>query len=248
MVAVDLTQPTTARTLVFGYDSDTELLSVMRANMPRDGIAEARLRDQPRMQPVTCRMLNSRILETALGFLNQEIGGLFLDGLTKCRAVVQAAQDTQADSNHAETVVTLIDPYQITSTHEPAIALEIDGNEVAKVTFEISIVFGMLQTSVVIHRGAIEAVETEPCSLALTLTLKGWPPPLLQRELPLQVRFPVRPPIPIPVPQQAEPATASDGSLTVRFVPIQPPIGTDAVPPPHQSGPSTRTTPESTTS
>jgi hypothetical protein len=217
MVAVDLTQPTTARTLVFGYDSDTELLSVMRANMPRGGIAEARLRDQPRMQPAACRPLNSRILETALGFLNQDISGLFLDGLSKCRAVVQAAQDTLADPNQAETVVTLIDPYQITSTHEPAIALEIDGYEVAKVAFEISVVFGMFQTSVVIRRGAIEAVETEPCSLALTLTLKGWQPPLLQRELPLRVRFPVHPPIPIPVPPQAEPTVgaASDGSVRI---------------------------------
>ena len=218
MAAVDLTQPTTARTFAFGYDSDTELLSVMQTNMPRNGIAETRLRDRPQIRPAAYRLLNSRILETALGFLNQDISGLFLDGLTKCRAVVQAAQDTLADPHQAETVVTLIDPYQITSTHEPAIALEIDGHEVAKVTFEISIVFGMLQTSVVIRRGTIEAVETEPCALTFTLTLKGWPPPLLQRELPLRVRFPVHPPIAIPVPPQAKPSTGAAADRSVRVL------------------------------
>ncbi|MDQ3785947.1 MAG: hypothetical protein M3422_01735 [Actinomycetota bacterium] len=246
MVAIDLTQPTTARALVFGYASDTEVLAIMRANMPPGGIAEARMRDQPRMRPAAYRMVNSRILETALGFLNKDISALFLDGLTKCRAVVQAAQDTLADPDQAETVVTLIDPYRITSTHEPAIALEVDGYELAKVTFELSFVFGMLQTSVVIRRGAIEAVETEPCSLSATLTLKGWQPPLLQRDLPLHMRFPVRPPILVPVPSQAEPSTdaAPDGSLTVRFVPIRPPTSADAVLPPPRSASSPSTTPE----
>lgn len=58
----------------------------------------------------------------------------------------------------------------------------------------------MAHTSVVVRRGAVEAVETEVCSFRLTLSLRGWHAPLLQRDLPLRVRMPVRPPIPVPLP------------------------------------------------
>jgi hypothetical protein len=176
----------------------------MRANMPRGGIAEAKLRHQRAMQPVSYRLLNGRILENALGFLNEDIGAPFLAGLSKYRALTQAARDSLADPRQAEVLVTLIDPYEITSTQQPYIALVVDGSEIARVDFEISFVFGMFQTAVVIRRGAIESVESEACSLDVTLTLQGWQPPLLKRDLRLQVRLPVRPPIPIPLPPPAE--------------------------------------------
>jgi hypothetical protein len=172
----------------------------MRANMPRGGIAEARLRDRRTMQPASYRLLNGRILENALGFLNEDISAPFLAGLSKYRALTKAARDSLADPTHAEVLVTLIDPYQITSTQKPHIALVADDSEIARVTFVLTLVFGMFQTAVVIRDGAIEAVETEACSLSLTLALEGWDPPLLKRDLPLQVRLPVRPPIPIPLP------------------------------------------------
>jgi small-conductance mechanosensitive channel len=46
----------------------------------------------------------------------------------------------------------------------------------------------------------IEAVESDACSLSVTLTLQGWQPPLLKRDLQLRVRLRVRPPIAIPLP------------------------------------------------
>jgi hypothetical protein len=62
----------------------------------------------------------------------------------------------------------------------------------------------MFQTAVVIRRGAIESVESETCSLGVTLSLEGWQPPLLKRDLQLRVRLPVRPPISIPLPPNAQ--------------------------------------------
>lgn len=200
-MVVELSHRTAARALAFGDGNDAALLSTMRANMPRRGIAEAKLNDQ-RLPPASYRLLNGRILETALGFLNEDISAPFVTGLGKYQALTKAAQDTLADPDHAEVLVTLIDPYQITSTQRPYIALVVDDSEIARVSFEITFVFGMFQTAVVVRRGAIESVECEACSLTVTLALEGWQPPLLTRDLPLRVRLPVRPPIPIPLPDR----------------------------------------------
>ena len=205
MVSTELGRPTTARALAFADGSDQALLSAMRANMPRGGIAEAKLRDRRTMQPASYRLLNGRILENALGFLDEDISAPFLAGLSKYRALTKAAQDSLAGPKHSEVMVTLIDPYQITSTQKPYIALVADDSEIARVPFEISFVFGMLQTAVAIRRGAIESVESETCSLRVTLSLEGWQPPLLKRDLQLRVQLPVRPPIPIPLPPNAQP-------------------------------------------
>ncbi|HEX6355926.1 hypothetical protein [Actinophytocola sp.] len=202
MVPTELGRGATARSVVFGDGSDEALLNRMRANMPPGGIAEARLRDRREMQPASYRLLNGRILETALGFLSEDISAPFLAGLSKYRALTQAARDTLADPNQAEVLVTLVDPYEITSTHKPYIALVVDESEFARVTFDVTIVFGMFSTAVAVRRGAIEAVETEACSVSVTLTLEGWQPPLLTRSLRLPIRLPVRPPVPIPLPPQ----------------------------------------------
>jgi hypothetical protein len=199
VVPIELRPGSTVRTLITGSGGDNELLAVMWANMPGNGIAEPKLRSQRTLQPASYHLLNSRILDHAIGFVNEDISALFLEGLSRYRALTQAAQDSRVDPKQDEVLVTLIEPYQITSTHEPYIALVVNGTEIDRIVFEISIVFGMFQTAVAVRRGAIEAVDSEACSLGITLTLQGWPAPLLQRDLPLRVRLPVRPPFPIPL-------------------------------------------------
>jgi hypothetical protein len=198
----ELGRGTTARE-VFGDGNDAELLTAMRARMPRRGIAEARLARRPPMEPASYRLLNGRVLEHALGFLNEDVSAPLLAGLSKYRALTQAARDTLADPGRAEVLVTLVDPCQVTSTQKPYIALVAGDTEIARVPFELTLVFGMFGTAVAVRRGAIEGVEGEVCSLTATLVLEGWDPPLLQRTLRLPVRLPVRPPVPIPLPPQA---------------------------------------------
>jgi hypothetical protein len=200
MIPIELSQPTTARALAFGDGNDQALLSAMRANMPQGGIAEAKLRDRRALQPASYRLLNGRILENALGFLNEDISAPFLAGLSKYRALTKAARDSLADPKQSEVLLTLIDPYQVTSNQKPYLALVVDDYEIARVTFEVSFVFGMFHTAVVIRRGAIESVESDACSLGVTLTLEGWQQPLLKRDLRIRLRLPVRPPIRIPLP------------------------------------------------
>jgi len=197
----ELGRGTTARALAFGDGSDEALLTTMRANMPRGGIAEARLRGRRELRPASFRLLNGKILETALGFLNEDVSAPFLAGLAKYRALTKAARDSLADPGRAEVLVSLIDPYRITSTQKPYVALVVEETELARVTFDLTVVFGMFATAVAVRAGAITAVETEACALSVTLSLEGWQPPLLKRDLRLPVRLPVRPPLPVPLPR-----------------------------------------------
>jgi hypothetical protein len=198
----ELTARTTVRSLAFSDGNSDARVAEMLTRIPRGGIAEAKLAGRVAVPPPAYRLLNSRILETALGFLDEGLAGLLLAGLSKYRALTKAAQDTLANPRHAEVLVTLIDPYEIKSLQRPSVALVVDDVEIARVTFEISLVFGMFETAVVVRRGAIESVETGACSLTVTLSLVGWEQPLLRRHGQLRVRLRVRPPMPIPLPGQ----------------------------------------------
>lgn len=193
-----LHQGTTVRAGAMGDGSDDALIATMAANLPREGIVAARTTG-PRALPQSAhRLLDTRILAIALQFLDEDLAAPFLAGLAKYRAIVKAAHDSLVDPQHAEAMVTLLDPYEISSIQRPYVALVVDDSEIARVSFEISLVFGLFETAVAVRRGAIEAVECEACSLAVTLSLVGWTEPLLHRQVELPVRLAVRPPMIVP--------------------------------------------------
>jgi hypothetical protein len=196
----ELAPGTTAREAAFGRrDKNDALVREMKSNSP-DGIAATKLQGRRPQTRSGYRLLDDRILEFGLQFLDQELSKPLLSGLAKYRALVAAAQETLDDPRKAEVLVTLIDPHEVTSTHSPYVAVEIDNAEVARIAFELSMVFDLFQTAVAIRRGAIESVICEACSLDITLSLTGWQPPLIHRMVQLPVRLPVHPPQTIPLP------------------------------------------------
>ena len=203
MEQTELAQGTTARAAAFGPTGNDEALTrVMAPNLP-GGIASTHLRERRPQSPSSYRLLDSRILAFGLQFLDQDVSGPLMSGLSKYRALVAAANESRADPRQAEVIVNLIDPYEITSKQSPYVALEVDNSEIARVGFDLTMVFGMFQTAVAIRRGAIESVLCEACSFTITLSLTGWQPPLLHKKVQLPVRLPVRPPRPIPLPDRA---------------------------------------------
>jgi hypothetical protein len=196
---VGLGHETTVRAVAFGSGTDDALIAAMAANLPRRSIAAANMTDERALPQSTYQLLDRRILAIALRFLDEDLAVPFLTGLGKYRALLKAAHDTRANPEQGEVLVTLADPHRITSTQHPYVALVIDDREIARVSFEISLVFGLFETAVAVRRGAIESVECEACSLTIILSLVGWTEPLLHREVQLPVRLPVRPPMMIPL-------------------------------------------------
>jgi hypothetical protein len=200
VTTTELGHRTTVRSVALGDGEDDDLIAALAANLPRGGIAAAKMPGHRALPQAAYRMLDNRILASALRFLDADLAEPFLTGLGKYRALVKAAQDSLADPGHKDVMVTLIDPYEITSKQNPYVTLVADNREIARVSFEISMVFGLFETAVAVRRGAIESVECEACSLTVTLSLEGWEEPLLHRKVQLPVRLPVRPPVTIPLP------------------------------------------------
>lgn len=200
MTTPELTARTTVRSMAFNDRTSDACVAEMLTRIPRGGIAETKLSGRAAVPPPAYRLLNSKILETALGFLDESLAGPLLGGLSKYRALTKAAQDTLSNSRHAEVLVTLIDPYEIKSLQRPSVALVVDDVEIARIAFEISLVFGMFETAVAVRRGAIESVEAGVCSLTVALSLVGWEQPLLKRHGQLRVRLRLQPPMRIPLP------------------------------------------------
>jgi hypothetical protein len=73
---------------------------------------------------------SATLLVIALHFLDEGLARPFLAGLSKYQALakgqVKAARDSLADPQCTEIMVTLIDPYEITSTQRPHVSLVVD--------------------------------------------------------------------------------------------------------------------------
>lgn len=207
MVAVELVFPTSVRTLV-GPDVDTDaLVTGMTDRLPPEGVAAPRLQGRFDLRRATWRLLDSRILAAAAEILDLDVARPLVDWLATYERVRRAAEKTLTYSEEVTEV--LLPPYPLTITDHLAVAVRIDGAEVADVDFGLTVTLKLGETSAVVRHGAIEEVVCEACRVAATLTLDGWQPPLWEPEpVVLPVRLVVRPPAVVPLvlaPRSADP-------------------------------------------
>jgi hypothetical protein len=190
-----VTRPT-LRATVFGQQSDDALTARMETHLPPTGMTPDRVATTRAVPRSALRLIDSRILSTALRFLDQDPFPLLLAGLKKYRALAEAAPGR-------EEVVILVDPYRVISEHRPEVALLIDGTEVARVGFDLRIAFGMCETAVAVRLGAIDSVDCEAGAVSVDLSVPGGEK-LLHGEAEYSVRRELRPPIMIPVDPRPE--------------------------------------------
>lgn len=163
-------------------------------------MASAPMQRAAAMPASALRVLDSRILTTALGFLDTDAGALLVEGLTQVQALIKASRDTRAAPGESA-VTNLIRPHTMTSTQRPHVALLVDDHEIARVDFELNVKFEIGKTSVAVRYGAIESIDCEACSLTVTLSLVGTHPSLLQRTAKLPVQWDLHPPVVIALPE-----------------------------------------------
>ncbi len=198
MPTVEITRPTTIRELLFAEDSDTEIAVTLAAQLPPEGLAARQLGRERHLPKAAYRLLNSRIVALAVNFLDQDVAGLVVSGLGRCRALVDAAEDTLARPED-EVVVHLADPYSITSEQQPYVDVLVDDRPVGRVTFALDVSMELCETSVAVRGGAMTALDCNVCALVATFTHDGWAQPLVERRLSVPVRLEIRPPVTIPV-------------------------------------------------
>ncbi|MFC7446288.1 hypothetical protein [Rhodococcus daqingensis] len=197
MTRTEIVPRSTLRGAVFGQQSDDALTSRMKPHVPPTGMTPARVTAARAVPRSALRLIDSRILSTALRFLDQDPCPLLLSGLKRFQALTAAARVTAAAPGREE-VVMLVDPYRVISVHRPEVALLIDGTEVARIAFDLRVAFGMGKTTVAVRLGAIDAVDCEAGAVSVDLSVPGGEH-LLHGEAEYSVRRTVRPPIMIPV-------------------------------------------------
>ncbi|MGW5076611.1 hypothetical protein [Rhodococcus sp. NPDC004095] len=200
MTGTDHNNDASLRTAVFEHAPDNVLTGRMRPKVPADGLVSGWVRSAQPLPRSACRLLDSRVLEAALRFLDQDPHPLLLTGLARYRALTDAARQTLA-APEKDVVVTLAKPYHVTSEHHPEVAVLIDGTEAGTIEFDLDVAFDMGETSLAVKNGAIAGVDCVAGAVTLDLSLaKG--ESLLHGRRSFPVHRDVDPPIPIPVPPQ----------------------------------------------
>ncbi|CRK52365.1 hypothetical protein RHCRD62_40252 [Rhodococcus sp. RD6.2] len=199
MTTADVPSRTTLRAAAFGDEPDAVLTDRMTPLVPARGLASGQLTGRRAVSRTALRLIDSRILATSLRFLDQPPCPLLLSGLTRFQALTRAARDTLSAPGR-QVVVSLVEPYRVTSRHRPEVAVILDGNEIAHVPFDLVVTFAMCETSLAVRRGAIEAVDCAAGALTVSLALADGER-LLHRTAKFPVRQEVRPPMRIPLPE-----------------------------------------------
>jgi hypothetical protein len=198
MKATDRDTVLSVRTAVFDHTSDSALTDRMRPRIPASGLVSDRTRRTHPVPRSAYRLLDARVLAAALRFLDQDPHPLLLTGLARYRALTDAARQTRV-APEKDIVVTLVEPYRVTSEHHPEVAVLVDGTEIGTVVFDLDITFAMGETSIAVRNGAIGAVDCVAGSVTLDLSLAEGEH-LLHGSRDFPVHRDVDPPIAIPAP------------------------------------------------
>ncbi|WP_016935554.1 hypothetical protein [Rhodococcus sp. R1101] len=189
---------TTLRSLVFDSADDAALTEQMTSNLPRRGLADGTR--GARLPRAALKLVENRILATALSLLDDDPGPLFAKGLGTLQEVMGAARATRADPGR-RVVATIQDPYRIPVRRSAYVALLVENQESARVDFDFDVVFAMGHTSISLRHGAVDFIECDAGELTVSLSLSGAAPPLLSRKADFPVHWEVRPPIRVPIPE-----------------------------------------------
>ena len=222
--AVELTYPTTLwQVACQGIDPD-EVLSAMALRLPSGGLSAEHLRRHFSLRDATLQLLDSRVLNAALGCFHQDVAGPLAAGLRAYQRVVDAARETLEDPGQQEVTAVLLDPHPVTWADPFEVALSVDHEEIAAFPFRLQVGVNLGETSLVVRSGAIETVVCALASLAASLTFAGRTPPLWAPEpRPLSVRLALRPPLRVPIPGTAAPDEVAPAPRAAQLPPVPAP-------------------------
>ena len=209
MPAIELTYPTSVLGLFCGDGSTRDVLSSMTDQLPSRGLAAPKVRRRLDLLQATCRLLDSRILESAATVLDQDIARPLVAWLAAYQNLREAAAKTLAGEEVA--VVVLEEPVPFTTSQDVDVAVVIDDDEIARFAFRLEVRVDLGKVSVAVRHGAIDEVVCALAGATASFTVEGSPKPLWKPEAVSapEVHLAVRPPFAVPlveVPRPRRPA------------------------------------------
>jgi len=159
-------EPWTVRSVLFeGTGADPA--AALARSMEAGGVGGAVLRHLGGLSGAARHEVNRQVAVVADGLLELDVVDLLVGGWRKHAALVAAARRTLAAPG-GEEVVDLVS-HRIRSVHRPDVAVLLDGVRVAKIDFELTVVFEIQALAAVVRAGRLVALRGGCCDLGATL-------------------------------------------------------------------------------
>jgi hypothetical protein len=157
--------------------------------MDAGGVAAQVLRSVGGLSSAAQHEVRRQVAVVASGVLDLDLVDLVVGGWRKHAALVEAARRTLAVPGTKEVVD--LASHRIRSVHQPYLTVLIDGVQVAKVDFELTVVFDVKALVAVVREGRLVALRGGLCEVAATLAAEGVLLVQQRRQLDLNARLPL---------------------------------------------------------
>jgi|SRR5262245_825857 len=188
MITSTVAEPLTARAIFFA-ESGADPTAVLTQSMETGGVAAEVLRSIGRLSNAAQVEVKRQVAVVAGGVLDVNVVDLLVGGWRKHAALVAAARHTLVVPG-SEEVVDLAS-HRIRSVHRPYVSVLIDDVQVAKIDFELTVVFEIKALVAVVRAGRLVALSGGQCEAAATIAAEGVLLVQQRRLLDLNARLPL---------------------------------------------------------
>ena len=206
----------TARNLLLGSGLENDAAALRRA-LSGHNVLDAVGGKLSRLTGDGREAANDALASAAAGLLDLDLGDVLIYAWRTQERLADAARETLRAPGRQEVVQ--LASHQVTSTHNPAVDLMVDGVRVHTFHFQLDLVLTIEVAAVIVQNGRLVAVKAGDGSVSGTLTLKtpGGDATLLHQEHQIDLHLIIRVGNGIPLPSRDEqPATATRVSAAGR--------------------------------
>jgi hypothetical protein len=181
--------PLTLRTVLFG-GWGIDPVAALAQSMETAGVSGKALGGVEGLSVAAQREVGRQMATVAATALDVDVIDLVVGGWRAHSRLVSAAKRTLATAD-SEEIVDLVS-HRIRSVHRPYVAVLVDGVQVARLDFEVTVLFDIKALVGVIRAGRLVALRGGQCEIMATLAAEGIP--LAQQRMPLDlsIRLPLR--------------------------------------------------------
>jgi len=181
-------QPLTVRAVLFA-DTGVDPTAALAQSMDAGGVAAQVLRTVGGLSSAAQHEVTRQVAVAAGGVLDLDLVDLVVGGWRKHAALIMAARHTLAVPG-SEEVVDLAS-HRIRSVHRPYVTVLIDDVQVAKIDFELTVIFDIKALVAVVRAGRLVALRGGQSEVTAMFAAEGIVLAQQRRRLDLDARLPL---------------------------------------------------------
>jgi hypothetical protein len=181
-------EPLTVRAVLFA-DTGVDPAAALAQSMDAGGVTAQVLRSVGGLSSAAQDEVKRQVAVVAGGVLDLDVVDLVVGGWHKHAALVAAARRTLAVPG-SEEIVDLAS-HRIRSVHRPYVAVLIDDVQVAKIDFELTVIFDFKALVAVVRAGRLVALRGGQCEVTAMFAAEGILLAQQRRRLDMNARLPL---------------------------------------------------------